>query len=580
MKAFLRSFFASLLALLVVIGIVALVLGVFLVQSSKKTTIENHSYLVIDVYGKVLEYDAPADIVGKFMAGDPLTLHAILISLEKAGVDDRLDGVILKLSSNNGAGMAMLQEIRQAIKKIQSNGKKVYAFADSMDRKTYFLAASCDSICMPPSASVTFIGMSMGTQHAKKTLEKIGVEPNIHRIKDYKSAAEIATRTEMSPESRENKEWLLAERWEVFIQALEKDRGLTEKKIVDLMTHAVFTAAEAREGHLIDRLLYWDELEDMLKQEEDTRLRVVSLARYKQENPRKLGLEGKPTIAVVHAQGTIGGRKSGVNPILGVMMGHESVVADLRRARKDDKVVAVVFRVDSRGGEALASDLIGHEVERTAKIKPVVVSMVDVAASGGYHISYRASKIVADPMTLTGSIGSITGKPNLKGLYDKLGITCDFVTKGPKALMFSDYRNFSPEEKERFAKNHWDGFNDWLKDIAEHRRMTFEEAEKLAHGRVWTGRQAKANGLVDELGGLDKAISVAKDLAGIPQEERVTLSHYPTKRGWLSLIFSRDNESHLVSRWAVYRFVQDDLIASLKILGEKPFYFMDNIVFE
>jgi protease-4 len=283
---------------------------------------------------------------------------------------------------------------------------------------------------------------------------------------------------------------------------------------------------------------------------------------------------------VVHAQGTIGGRKSGANPVLGVMMGHETVVADLRRARKNDKVAAVVFRVDSRGGEALASDLIGHEVERTAEIKPVVVSMVDVAASGGYHIAYRASKIVADPLTLTGSIGSINMKPNLKGLYDKLGITYDFVTKGPMALMYSDYRNFTPEEKDRFQKNHWDGFNHWLRDVAEHRGMTFEEAEKLAHGRVWTGRQAKANGLVDELGGLDKAVAIAKDLAGIPEEEPVTLLHFPKKKGWLNLFFGGGSDSQSFLNWALYRFVQDDLIATLKLLEDKPFTIMDDITLE
>jgi protease-4 len=260
------------------------------------------------------------------------------------------------------------------------------------------------------------------------------------------------------------------------------------------------------------------------------------------------------------------------------MMGHESVVAELRRARKNDKVAAVVFRVDSRGGEALASDLIGHEVERTVKVKPVVVSMVDVAASGGYHISYRASKIVADPLTMTGSIGSITMKPNLKGLYDKLGITYDFVTKGPKALMYSDYQNFTPEERERFEKNHWDGFNDWLRDISEHRHMTFEEAEKLAHGRVWTGRQAKANGLVDELGGVDTAVAIAKDLAGISEEEQVTLLHYPKKKGLLSLFFGGDSQS--IVDWILYRFIQEDLVETVNMLEGKSLYIMDNIILE
>jgi len=256
------------------------------------------------------------------------------------------------------------------------------------------------------------------------------------------------------------------------------------------------------------------------------------------------------------------------------------VVAELRRARKDDRVAAVVFRVDSGGGEALASDLIGHEVERTVKAKPVVVSMVDVAASGGYHISYRASKIVAGPLTMTGSIGSISGKPNLRGLFDKLGVTQDFVTKGPMALMFSDYRNFTPEERDRFEQNHWDGFNAWLRDVAEHRAMTFAEAEKLAHGRVWTGRQAKANGLVDELGGLDKAVEIAKELAGIPVEENVSLLHYPKKKGLWSLFFGGGVNVRSLLRWALYRFVQDDLVATRKLIEERFFYIMDNVSLE
>ncbi|MBN1222317.1 MAG: signal peptide peptidase SppA [Candidatus Aminicenantes bacterium] len=578
MKAFLRSFFASLLAFLVVIGTFVSIAGFFVLQSGKKAKIAERSYLVIDIYGKVLEFDPAPDFLSKVMGGDPLTLQSILSSLEMAKVDDRIDGVIFKLSSSNTAGAAMLQEIRKAVRGIRESGKKVYAYADSIDRKTYSLAACCDSIFMPPTGNFTFLGFAVVTEHIKGTLEKLGIKPEIHRIKDYKSAAEMVTRSEMSPEARENREWLLEEQWDMFTRALGEDRGLSEEKILELMHHAVFTAEEARNGGLVDRLLYWDDLEASLKPEEDSALRVVSLGRYSQEDPRKLGLGGREKIAVVHAQGTIGGRESGVNPLLGLMMGHESVVAELRRARKDNRVAAVVFRVDSRGGEALASDLIGHEVEITAKTKPVVVSMVDVAASGGYHISYRASKIVADPLTLTGSIGSISGKPNMRGFYDKIGVTLDFVTKGPMALMYSDYLSFTSEERERFEKNHWDGFNSWLRDIADHRSMTFAEAEKLAHGRIWTGRQAKANGLVDELGGLDKAVAVAKELAGIPSEERVALVHYPRKKGLLSLLFG--GGSDVFFKRALYRFVQDEVTATRKLLEEKSFYIMDPAYFE
>jgi len=576
MKAFFRSFFASLLALIVLI---AVIVGILSWRSSRKPKIQDHSYLIVDIHGPILEYDPPADIVSQLIEKEPLTLQNIIESLEKAAVDDRIEGVIMKLSSSNSAGMAKMNEIRRKIRKVQKAGKKVYGFSDAIDRKTYFLAAACDSIIMAPPSYIIFTGFLTTSEHYKGSLEKLGIEPNVHRIKDYKSAAEMVIRKDMSRESRENKEWMLEEFWDMFNQALAEDRGLTEPKVIELMEHALFTAEEAKQGDLIDRILYWNELEEMLTSEGKGELRTVSMARYAQEDPKKFGLKGKKKIAVVHAQGTIAGRKSGVNPALGVTMGHETVVTDLRRARLDDDIAAVVFRVDSRGGEGLASDLIGHEVEVTSKVKPIVVSMVDVAGSGGYYISYQANKVVADPFTRTGSIGSISGKVNMKGFYDKLGITQDFVTKGPMALLFTEYRNFTKDEWERFVDTHYDGFNAWLKDVAEHRGMTFEEAESLAHGRVWTGRQARANGLVDELGGFDRAVEIAKELADIPAEEKITLVHYPKKKGLLRTIIGGNNRTTLM-RWISYRSLQQDIQQTLKWLAEKPLYLMDDITFE
>jgi protease-4 len=276
----------------------------------------------------------------------------------------------------------------------------------------------------------------------------------------------------------------------------------------------------------------------------------------------------------------IGGRKSKIDPLFGVMMGHETVIAELRRAKESKNVVAIVFRVDSGGGEGLASDLIGHEVEVVSNEKPVVVSMVDVAASGGYYIAYEASKLVADPMTITGSIGSIAMKFNMKGLYDKLGITYDFVEKGPNALFFSDYRDFTPEERKRFEENHWAGFDMWLRDVAEHRNMTYEQITNLALGRVWTGRQAKANGLIDEVGGLDKAIEVARELAKIPADEKVTIVHYPKKKGLLSVIFGGEGGISAAANWIVYRFIKDDVAETWNMLNARNLYLVDETAVE
>ncbi len=569
MRVFWKCFFATILAFVVMVLVVA---GMVVSQSDGKKKIEDHSYLVVDIYGEIAEYDPPSGVMGEMMGGKPETLQRVLGNLEKAAVDDRIDGVIFKISSSNSAGLAKLEEMRGAIKKVRAAGKKVYAYTDSMDRNAFYLAAACDSIFAPPPAYISFLGMSGGSQHIKNSLDKLGIKPNLHQIREYKSAAEMVTRAESSPEARENKEWLLAERWDMMTQAFKEDRGLTDEKIVELMSFALYTAPEAKAAGLVDRVLYWDSLETMLKGDEKE-LRTVSQATYADVKPEKLGLKGSKKIAVIHASGMIGGRKSKVDPLFGVMMGHESVIAELRRAKKDKDVAAIVFRVDSPGGEGLASDLIGHEVELVSKEKPIVTSMVDVAGSGGYYIAYEATKIVADPMTLTGSIGSISMKFNMKGLYDKLGVTYDFVEKGPNALLYSDYFDFTPEQRKRFEENHWAGFDMWLRDVAEHRKMSYEDITKLALGRVWTGRQAKANGLVDELGGLDKAIEMAKELAEIPADQKVTVVHYPKKKGLLQSILDGEGGGiAAAANWIVYRFVRDDVAETWRTLNSRNLY--------
>ncbi len=554
MKSFLKSFFASLLAIAVVIVVIA---GVIASKASDKPEIEDGSWLVIDLYGGITEYSPPSNFIGEIVGGKGETLTRILCNLNKVCVDDRIEGVIFKMSASNGAGRAMLEEMRGAIKKVQASGRKVYGYSDSMNRHTYYLAAACDSLFMPSTAYMNFLGYSVTTEHIKGALEKLHIKPNLHRIKDYKSAAEMIVREDMSKHSRENKEWMLEESWELYCTAREEDRGFTEEQIVAAMEKALFSIEDAVEDGFVDSMMYWDELVEMLKGEEEE-LETVSQATYAKVEPKELGMGGDKKIAVVHAQGMIGGRKSKIDPMFGLLMGHESVNAQLRKARKDDDVVAVIFRVDSPGGESLASDMIGHEVAVTAKEKPVIVSMVDVAASGGYMISYRATKMIADEMTVTGSIGSINAKFNMTGFYEMLGITHDFASKGPRALMFSPFRDFTKEERKLFEAEHWRGFNQWLQDVADNRGMTFEEAEKLAHGRVWTGRQGMANGLIDGTGGLDSAIGMARELAGIDEDEKISIVHYPVPKSFFESLMSGGGFS-TAARYVVWRFIQDDV---------------------
>ncbi|MFH1279471.1 MAG: signal peptide peptidase SppA [Candidatus Eisenbacteria bacterium] len=575
MKAFIRNFLASLLAfvvfLLVLLGAGAAAL------SGDEVKIDDHSYLLIDMYGEITEYDPPGGVMAELLGGSPLTLQRVLTAFDLAAEDDRIDGVILKLSAANTLGGGMIDEIRAAVTRFRQTGKPVYGWGDSINRKTFTLAAACDSIFMPRTAYIDFMGIGLTSTHVKKTLQKLGVEPNLHKIKDYKSAAEMVTREDLSEAAKENYRWLIDGYWASTLAILSEDRGLDEAEVTALMEHALFTTEEAVEAGLVDRALYWDGLEEMLKGEEDDELRTVSLSDYAEVDPADLGRKGKKKIVVIHAQGTIAGRKSKVDPMLGVVMGHETVVADLREAREDDDVAAIVFRVDSGGGEALASDLMGHEVEVTTGVKPVVVSMVDVAASGGYHISYRGTRILADPNSITGSIGSISGKFNIKGFHDKIGITHDFVEKGPMAFLYSDQRNFTDDERARFEENHWEGFNDWLRDVADHRGMTFEEAEKLAHGRVWSGTQAAENGLIDEVGDLNRAIALAKELGGVPEDEEVTIVHLPEKKGLVDSILEGDFDLAAVARIAAYRLVRQELVDTWRGLLSGPTALMDPV---
>ena len=575
MKSFFKSFLASLLAIVVVVGLVFLIFLGF--ASSKlagdKVEVKKGSYLVIDIYGDMLEYSPPTNIMTEITGGEVETLQRILSNLRKAEVDDRIKGVIMKVSASNGAGRAKMEEIRKAVARVQKAGKKVYGYSDTMNRSAYYLISACDGIYMPVTGYIRFTGFSVTTTHIKNMLEKLDINPQFHRIKDYKSAAEMIIREDMSDPARKNKEWMLDEYWDMFSDAVEQDRGIAEESLRGIMEMAAFPVDQAKQVGLIDSVMYWNEIEDMLK-DGDEDLKTISQSRYAKISPRTLGLKGKEKIAVVHAQGMIGGRKSRIDPMLGLMMGHESVVSQIRKARENDKVAAIVFRVDSPGGDALASDLIGHEIEITTAVKPVVVSMVDVAASGGYHISYRADRIVADEMTLTGSIGSISGKMNVAGLEKKLGITHDFVSKGPNALMYSPYKDFTDKQWEIYKQEHWDGFNHWLLDVAQHRDMTFEEAEKLAHGRVWTGRQGKQNGLVDEVGDLNRAIELAAELAEVDIEEGITLIHYPVRVSFFEKIMSGGSLT-ATAKYIVYRFIRDDIAETWDMLRTRDMYMID-----
>jgi protease-4 len=567
MKTFLNSFAGALAAILFLVAVAG---GYGSCAANRVSKIEADSWLVVELNDALPEYDPPGGVLSSVTQGDTETLQRVLDNLAKVVVDERIKGVVLKVGRGSRMGWASAGEIRDAVDKVQEAGKKVYGWGESFDAGNYMLMAAADEIYAPPTAQITFTGFAASSIHVKNALDKLGINPGAHKIKDYKAAAEMVMRENMSEPARENRAWLLDERWKEFMGIMAADRGQNEATITGFMEHAIFTGDQALEAGLIDRLMYWDELEELLKDEDGEEWHTVSQKRYAKVEMKDVGLGGgDKVVAVIHAQGTIMGRKNGVNPLLGVTMGFETIAGELRRAREDEDVVAIILRVDSGGGDALTSDFMGHAVEITAAVKPVVVSMVNVAASGGYHISYRSTRILADPMTITGSIGSITGHFNVAEFWGNLGVTSDAVTRGPSALLNSSFSDLDPELRERFEADHWRGFNQWLQDVSEHRGMTFEEAELLAHGRVWSGRQAVANGLVDELGGLSRAVEVARELAGVPAEDSITVSHYPEKKSLLQSLTS-DGDKAAAARWLVYRSMRKDISETLDLVASRP----------
>jgi protease-4 len=514
--------------------------------------VQDGAWVVLDVYGDIPPYDEPESIASSiFDEGETLT--RLLGNLEKAAADKRVAGVILKVSSSNSLGLASLGELRDAVARVRAAGKQVIAFSDSMDRDALYLAAACDSIFMPEVADVWFTGYGAVDMFAKGTLDKLDVHQNLHKIKDYKTAAETLQRDSMSPEAREMENWMLDEMWDVQLGAIARDLALPVDSLEACMEHALFTAGEAKSAGLIDGVLYWDELEERLGGDD---FESVDSDTYGDVTRAEAGLRGRHHLAVVHAYGFIGGRESQTDPSLGVLIGHETVVDNLRAAAEDDDVAAIIFRVDSSGGESLASELISREVGRIARDKPVIVSMGDVAASGGYALSYRATKIVADSLTITGSIGSIFGKLNAAGLWKKGGVTFDWVTRGPNALLFSGLTDFDASQWARVEAFHNASFERWLRDISAARKIPMDELRPLTDGRVWTGRQAVVNRLIDDAGGYQRAVELAREAAGVAPDEGVAFEHYPKRRGLITLLTSGDAPLTL-ARLAIHRVVHD-----------------------
>ncbi len=503
----------------------------------------------------ILELDL-TDGIAEGPAADPLSalltmrrtrLQDLLEGLKRAADDKRVRVLIVKVGGSR-IGLAKVQELRAAIGDFRKSGKLAVAWSESFGEFVrgnvpYYLASGFDRIYLQPSGSLGLTGIAVEQVFLHGTLEKLGIDVQSAQRHEYKSAPEQFTESGFTAASREEMTRLAESVTEQLVGAIAAGRGLPVERVTELLARGPFLASQALAEGLVDGLLYRDEVYDQVRKEAGPDATLLYLQRYQRTQslndlPRRLGssVQGIASpgaherfVATVYAHGAIRQGRSGRGGPGGGGMGSDTVAAALRAAATDDGARAVVLRVNSPGGSYTASDVIWREVVRLrAAGKPVVVSMGDVAASGGYFISAPADVIVVQPGTITGSIGVFMGKPVLRDLLGRAGVTTDSITDGTgaeRATMFSSSRPFSEAE--------WARINEWLdavyadftEKVASGRRLSAERVHELARGRVWTGADAIANGLADEVGGLSEAVAIARKRAGLPDDAPVRV--YP-----------------------------------------------------
>jgi protease IV len=516
-------------AIVIAVLLVGLILLVWAASKPTAIRIPTNGVLVINASGEIEEQREP-DIFSALNETTPVVLHDYLDAMDTAATDSHITGLVMRIGPLE-TGWAKLEEMRTHLLNFRKSGKPsvCYLGYDGIQNPEYYLASACKEIWLVPTAPVNIRGMMAEALFLRGTLDKLKVVPEFYHIAEFKTAGNTFTEKKFTPAHREEVEGLLHS---IYSQYLER------AQFEALVNRGPFASKDAVTNKVVDRLGYWDQVQDYFKQR-DGKWSPISLGTYRAQVKN----DGTTRIAVIHASGLIVSGDSGSTPGGGSVMGGDSVASDLRKARKDSGIKAIVLRVDSGGGSVVGSEVIRREVELANAVKPVVVSMSDVAASGGYWIAAPARAIVADRNTITGSIGVLIGKMNISGLYSLLGMSTDSVQTSDNASLFSAQQNFTPAQREYIEKSLNETYADFTKGVAAGRKMTVEAVDKVGKGRVWSGAQAKEIGLVDQLGGLDRAVEVAKQLANIPAGESVRLVRYPEEKSFFQQLMQRERDT-------------------------------------
>ena len=503
-----------------------------------------NSLLEVHVTGEIPE-SAPAGPFGSFLGTRTLTVLDYVAGIRRARDDRRIRGLILAIDGPR-VGFAKLQELRDAVRDFQASGKWAVAFLETAGEfapgnKDYYLATACSSIWVVPSGDVNLTGLRIEVPFIRGTLDKLGIVPDFDHLGKYKNFMNMITDTAMNAPYRESMDSIADGLSRQMIQGIAEGRKLTEPRVAALIDQGPFTGSQALQAKLIDHLGYRDQLDADLKEKNGGALPRITLGRYLKGG---VYYDRGTRVALIYGVGTVGRGESGYDPVFsGSSMGATTVAGAIRQAREDRSIKAIILRIDSPGGSYIASDIIWHEVELTRGVKPIVASMSDVAGSGGYFVAMGSDRIIAEPGTLTASIGVLAGKFVTTGFWSALGITSDAVQRGKHATFYSKGMRYTPEERAIFESWLQRIYRDFVQKAAKGRGKSFEAIDAVAQGRVWLGKDAQRLGLVDELGGLPLAIRRALELAKVDPEGRVNLIEMPRPKGLLRRILDSGDDT-------------------------------------
>jgi protease IV len=520
-------------------------------------------FVDLTLKGKIHEDPTPLGLDGAPVSDN---LQGIVNRISRAKADPKVKGLVVRLRDIE-VGWAKSNELRSALKTFRSSGKKVFAILETAQNHDYLVATAADEIVMPEGGMLLLKGLAAEVMFYRALFDKLEITPDMLQVGQYKAAAEPYTRTRMSPAFREELTSVVGDSYALLAEAIAARQGIALEEARKLINGGPYTPAAAKAAGLINRIAYPDQLQTELAKA----LRVEKVefdSKYGQKRPgtESSGLAGimkmlqalsgesakkpgsdKPKIALIYASGMIVVGKSSSGSMLGEqVLGSDTLIKNLKAAETDETVKAIVLRVDSPGGSALASDLVWRETVRIKK--PIVASMSDVAGSGGYYICMGCDRVLAEPGTVTGSIGVLGGKIVFGGLLEKLGLTVDTVTVGKNGTMFSALKPFAPPERDAMRGLLEETYHQFVAKAALGRKMKYDDLEKLARGRIYTGRQAKEKGLVDDLGTVADAIASAKELAGLERDAETELMVLPAAKGVLESLFEPLESQDLQSR--------------------------------